>query len=292
MASDLETLERRVRQQLNETKKLRFKRTTTTSAGAGAGTSIISTNLGELADHWNGATCVLLDGDAEGAERTVEDFTAGSGTLLFTNNAFPIQVASGTTFELHEKGSWSGRDLKQWLIDSINLLAGVLPKALLRSYLRPATLTTASDGTVSLADLPMIDIHFILINGKPAVELPPERISRITSGNDTFLSSSSTGRYFFYFRGKETNVAELVISPAVGTTVKIHHVPLMTAFETDGSTYFPNEFFDGVVLDTVATAWEQNENPALAKVWRDKRDIWLASRGVKVRALSRSEGTK
>lgn len=292
MASNLESLERRVRQALNETKKLRYKRTTTTSIGAAAGTSLISTNLDELADHWNGVTCVLLDGNAEGAERTAEDFTASPGTLLFTNNPFPIQVAAGTTFELHEKGTWSGRDLKQWLIDSINLLAGVLPKALLRSYLRPATLTTASDGTVSLADLPMIDIHYIAINSKPAVELPPERISRTLSGNDTFLSSSNTGRYFYYFRGKETNVAELVIAPAIETTVKIHHVPLMTAFESDGSTYFPSEFFDGVVMDTVATAWEHNENPALAKLWRDKRDVWLASRGVKVRALSRSEGTK
>lgn len=292
MASNLESLERRVRQALNEAKKLRYKRTTSTSIGAAAGTSIISTNLGELADHWNGAICVVLDGDAEGAERVVEDFTAGTGVLTFTNNPFPIQIAAGTTFELHEKGTWSGRDLKQWLIDSINLLAGILPKALLRSYLRSATLTTASDGTVSLADLPMIDIHYITINSKPGVELPPERISRTLSGNDTFLASSNTGRYFYSFRGRSTSIAELIISPAIETTVKIHHVPLMTAFESDGSTYFPVEFFDGVVLDTVATAWEHNENPALAKAWRDKRDIWLASRGVKVRALSRSEGTK
>jgi hypothetical protein len=333
MASDIELLERDVRRLLDEAKNLRYKRTTASAGGAADGTTV-QTALTQLTNHWRGCAITVLSGDAEGAERTIESSSA-AGLLSFTNNPFPIAIAASVEIEISEKGTWSGSDLKRWLIDSINFVAGVLPKSMLRTYLRKTTATTADDGSLrfgplTLGDITedettlgdaaditlgdtggtegagsaaelvrMLDIHYLTVNGKPAVSIPPERISRLISGRDAFLSSALNRRFFYHFRGRNSYSAEISIAPVVeAADVVLHYIPLMENFGSDGSTYFPKELWQPVVYDTVATSFEQNENIQLATLWRKKRDEWLVSRGVqlsgilKLARIARQEATK
>jgi hypothetical protein len=274
---DREALERRVRRYLNEERQFRYKKTTTTSAGAAAGTTIVSTNLTQLDDWWNGCLATILDGNAEGAERLVEDFTNSTGTLTFTNNAFPIQIASGTTIELTEKGSWSGRTIEQALLDSINFIAALLPKEVLEDYV-----VTETVGSVNgVADPPTnaLDIHHVTINGKPAVPISSKRYRRLISGQDSYLSSTSNTRFLYFFEAKDGSNGQLRFAPAANHSVKYHKVPLLTAFDSSGNTSFPDKFFEPVVYYACSLLWSQAEDTNNAQIWEKKAMEHIQSRG-------------
>ncbi len=287
MAGDRETLERRVRRYLNEVKKLRYAKVTTTSAGTSTGTTVISTSLTQLDDYFNGATCRILTGNAEGAERIVEDFTNSSGTLTFTNNVFPIQIASGVSIELFEEGSWSGSTIEQALLDSINFIAALLPKEVLEDYI-----VTETVGSVNgVADPPTnaLDIHHVTINGKPASPVSPKRYRRLISGQDSFLSPTSNTRFLYFFEGKDSNNGQLCFAPAANHSVTYHKVPLLTAFDSSGNTSFPDKFFEPVVYYCCALLFDQNENSEQARIWESRSMDYLQSRGIEIKSKFRQE---
>lgn len=287
MPGDRESLERRVRRYLNEIRNLRYKKTTATSVGASTGATIISTNLTQLDDYYNGCIVRILDGNAEGAERLVEDFTNSTGTLTFTNNVFPIQIASGTGFEIGEVGSWSSSTIEQALLDSINFIAALLPKEVLEDYI-----VTETVGSVNgVADPPTgaLDIHHITINGKPAVPVSSKRYRRLISGQDSFLSSTSNTRFLYFFRGKDSSNGELVFAPAANHSVTYHKTPLATAFDSSGNISFPDKFFEPVVLYTVAMLFDQNENSEQARIWESRAMDHLQSRGIEIKTKFRQE---
>lgn len=287
MASTLETMMRNVRRNLKEHRKFRYQRIVTTSAGAADGTSAVSTTLDDLDDAWNGCLATILSGDEEGQSRIVEDFTASSDTLLFTNNPFKTQVGSGVAIELTEGGIWTGQDLKQALIDAINELAGALPKAVLRNYI--VRQTVGSVNGIASPPQNAIDLHHVEINSKPAIPVPPREMNRLINGQDAFLNPTTSNRYLYLWEGKNTTQGQLRHAPAVNAQVVYHKVPMMTGFESDGSTSWPTELHQAAEILATANLWLINEDAQLYELWRARLKQHFDSRGVKVALFSYQE---
>lgn len=285
-------MERRVRRALNQERKFRYKKTTTTGNGASDGSTVISTNLTELDDHWNGCLVSCLDGSFEGSERIVEDFTASSDTLTFTNNVFPGQVLSGTSIEITERGTWTGRTIEQALKDSINFIASIVPKAFLASNGYVFAETVGSVAGVAAPPANALDIHHITINGKPAVPVPVERIRRLISGQDSYLDPVGTTRYLYVFEGKDADESQLRHFPASNASVVYHKVPLFTDFDSNGATSFPDTLFSAVVYYATGILWDINESADLAQKWEKRALDDLQARGIKITIKAKQEGRK
>lgn len=284
---DRESLERRVRRFLNEEKSFRYKKTTTTSAGASTGATVISTNLTQVDDSWNGCIVRILSGNAEGQERTVEDFANSTGTLTFTNNVFPVQIDSGVSIEIFEVGSWSGSSIEQALLDSINYVAALVPKEALEDYI-----VTETVGAVSgVADPPTsaLDIHHITINGKPAVPISSKRYRRIISGQDSYLNPVGTTRYLYFFSGKDSTNGQLRFAPSGSFDVVYHKTPI-AAWNSDGDiTNFPDKLWQAVVCYSCSLLWDAAEDYDAARIWGSRTLDYLSSIGVEIKAKFRQE---
>lgn len=286
-ASTLEILMRNVRRNLKEHRNLRYQRFTTTSAGAAAGTTAISTELDDLDDTWNGCVATILNGNEEGQSRIVEDFTASTDTLAFTNNPFKVQVGSGVIMELTEGGIWSGQDLKQALVDAINELAGALPKAVLRNYIVKETVGSVNG--IAAPPQNAIDLHHVEINSKPAIPVPPREMNRMISGQDAFLNPTTSNRYLYLWEGKDNDQGQLRHAPAVNASVVYHKVPLMTEFDENGATLWPKELHQAAEILATANLWLINEDAQLYELWRNRLKQHFESRGVKVAMFSYQE---
>ncbi len=70
---------------------------TTTSAGAGDGTTLIDTALTQGNNYWKDAVVVILSGNSNGQNRRISAFTAASDTIT-VEIAFATQIASGTKY--------------------------------------------------------------------------------------------------------------------------------------------------------------------------------------------------
>ena len=282
MATNIENLLIAVRSNLNEQKKSRYRRFTTTSAGASDGTTAICASLNDLNnDALNGCEMLVLSsGVLENKKRVVEDFVSSTGTLHFTNNAFEAQVPTSTVCEVFEKGIWSSADIKLKLIDAINFLAGALPKAALNGYVRKEAV--GSVGGVADCPTNAIDLLSVYINDEPAVPVPPERMARLISGRDRYANPTTTNRYMYLFEGKNTTQAQLRFFPATNVGVTYNKIPLMTDFESDGSTYFPDEFFQAASLYATGLLYQVNRDLEFANVFFSRAFENLQSRGIKI----------
>lgn len=288
MASHLELMQREVRGFLNENLKSRYLRFTTTSAGAANGSTIISTDLFGQDDWLNGVEVEVLSGTLEGMSRIAEDFTNSTDTLDFSNNKFPAQVASGISCELYESKIWSGKQIRGRLIQAINTLAGLIPKAMLGDYIVKETVGSVA----GIADPPSskVDLHSIQINDKPAIPVPVERMERLISGRDAFAAPTTTTRYFYVFEGKDLTNGQLRHFPAVNASVVYHKVRHMSSFESDGSTYFPVEFHSAAAAYAAYLSYLANRDLDFAKGYRDLAVEKLQALGIKATPLLRQEG--
>lgn len=290
MASHLELMQREVRGFLNENLKSRYLRFTATSDGAADGSTIISTSLYGQNDAWNGVEVEVLSGTLEGQSRIAEDFTNSTDTLDFSNNKFPSQVATGISCELYESKIWSGKQIRNRLIQAINTLAGLIPKAMLKDYI-----VKESVGSIGgLADPPAscIDLHAVYINDKPAIPVPVERMERLISGRDAFAAPTTTTRYFYLFEGKDSTNGQLRHFPATNTTVAYHKVPYMSAFESAGSTYFPTEFHSAASAYAAYLSYLANRDLDFAEGYKKLAFEKLQALGIKVTQFARQEGRK
>jgi len=287
--NNTETLLRKVRREIRENKRLRYKRFTTTGFGAADGSSVISSELSESADFWNGSEVLVLEGDREGERAIAEDFGSATLSFLTDGNKFSGSVTNGIKCEIFEVGAWSSADLKQNIIDATNFLAGVLPKRLLQRYLDVRTLTSSASGVVTVPE-DIIDTHFITINGNNAVEIPPERQSRWVQDEDVFLNRTPGDYFQYYFQGASSN-GELIHFPTISATVKFHVIPYMQDFDSNGNTKFPLSLFDPVAFVAASYAFLQNEDMDFADIQMQKAQNWFTSRGVKVQLRSAQEGT-
>jgi hypothetical protein len=280
--TDLELLLQKTRYYLKEQIQLRYAAVSTTGAGAAGGTTVISSALGELSDHWNGCECVLLGDGTSGPfpSRIVEDFSAG--TLSFTNNPFPDQVATSQQIELGEVGIFSNRALKQYLADAINYLAGVLPKSVLRGYIVVENVTSSA----GLADLPAgaIDIHEVRIAGVPTVPLPVERRYRMINAHDFYLAAgaASEKRFVYIIEGTSPTGAQLFHYPVTSQILTYSKVPYFTwPADNSGATNFPDELHDAVAMYAASLALLANEDVDLANLWMERTRLHLESKGIK-----------
>ena len=77
------------------------RKSTTTSAGASDGTTVLDTALAGSNDDYNGKYWIhILSGDAEQEWRRIVDYTASDGTAKLEGNGFSAQIASGVEYEL------------------------------------------------------------------------------------------------------------------------------------------------------------------------------------------------
>lgn len=290
MPSHLEKMTAETRGFLNENLKSRFLRFTTTSAGAANGSTIISTDLYGQDAAWAGTEVEVLSGTLEGQSRIAEVFTNSTDTLDFSNNKFPAQVASGISCELYESKIWSGKQIRSRLIQAINTLAGLIPKAMLKDYIVKETV--GSVGGVADPPASCIDLHAVYINSLPAVPVPVERMERLISGRDAFAAPTTTTRYFYVFEGKDSTNGQLRHFPATNASVAYHKVPYMSAFESNGSTYFPVEFHSAAAAYAAYLSYLANRDLDFAKSYRDLAVEKLQALGIKATPLLRQEGRK
>lgn len=287
MASHLELMEREVRGFLNENLKSRYLRFTTTSAGAANGSTIISTDLYGQDAAWAGTEVEVLSGTLEGQSRIAESFTNSTDTLDFSNNKFPAQVASGISCELYESKIWSGKQIRSRLIQAINTLAGLIPKAMLKDYIVKETVGSVA----GVADPPAscIDLHGIFINSLPAVPVPIERMERLISGRDKYANPTTTTRYFYLFEGKDSTNGQLRHFPSVNATISYHKVPYMSGFETSGATYFPAEFHSAAAAYAAYLSYLANRDLDFAQSYRNLALEKLQALGIKATKTLRQE---
>lgn len=262
--SDFSTILGRVRTNLLE-EGVRYKKAAATSDGATDGTSIISTSLAEFDDAWNNCICKVLDGNAAGLKKTVEDFTASSDTLSFTNNPFPRRILSGVAFELYEPGIWDGDDLKKYIELAANL------------FLRKATdlnvnytVRETIGGLLGVCDLPANVLKFVdpivKIGGKVAAIIPPNRAAQYD--NDPYIDPVN-GTPFAYFYGREDSdetVGQLIYKPSTNASCVFNYVPV-AVFDTDGTWDVPNEAWDPIVSWATGLALQASERVDLGNSW-------------------------
>lgn len=287
MASHLELMTREVRGHLNENLKSRYLRFTTTSDGAADGSTVISTSLYGQDNSWNGCEVEVLSGTLEGQSRIAEDFTNSTDTLDFSNNKFPAQVATGILCELYESKIWSGKQIRDRLVQAINTLAGIIPKAMLKDYIVKETV--GSVGGVADPPASCMDLHTVYINDKPAVPVPVERMERLISGRDAFISPTTTDKYFYLFEGKDATNGQLRHFPAVNASVQYHKVPYMSGFETNGSTYFPVEFHSAAAAYAAYLSYLANRDLDFAASYRALAKEKLEALGIKAVKLAKQE---
>lgn len=274
--SDFSTILGKVRSTLLEA-GVRYKRTTATSAGAADGTTIVSTNLAELNDAWNNMDCTIITGQAalNGLKKVVEDFTASSDTLTFTNNVWPVQVANSVTFELTEKGIWAADDLRKFMEMAANWF-------LRRAFDLNVNFTVQEDisGTSGIASLPANVMKFVepivKINDIVAAIISPDRAA--VFDDDAFIDATN-GDFIAYFWGRASssaNVGQLIYKPATNQTCTFNFVPL-ASFDTDGAWKPPNETWDAIAMITAGLALQANERTDLGNTWIQQGFSFLPS---------------
>ena len=265
--SDFSLLLTRVRSNLLES-GVKYKRTTTTSAGSSTGSTMVSTNLTEVNDAWNVLDCTIIAGDTalNGQKRVVEDFTASNDTLDFTNNVWPKQVGNGLTFELTEPGIWAGDDLRRFIEEAANIYLKAAPDDVLLNY------RFAEDiGSVTgLVDLPNNVLKFVdpivEIGGRPAAIISPGRA--LAFDNDPYIPATP-GSFLAYFDSRITTTKEigrLKHKPATNATCTFHYIPV-ASFDNDGAWQIDEGLWEDIVLISTFLALMANERPDLANNW-------------------------
>jgi hypothetical protein len=249
---------------------VRYKAATSTSAGTSDGTTIISTSLTQLDDAWNGCECVLSTGEV----KKVEDFTASTDTLTFTNNPFPKQVGSGVSFELFEPGTWRGDDLKRFIEQAGRVFTRIAPDDILRNF----AVRESKAGSLGTINLPSEVLRFVepilLINGKKVDILPPEEASYLTEG--AFIDPTD-GAFIGYFAGRQSssqNVGQFKYKPAVNQSGTWHFVP-RPSFDTSGNWKVPEELWEPIIFIATNLALLANEMIELAAGWERQAMSYL-----------------
>ena len=93
------------------------------ATGGGTTTLIDTVHRTEADDYWNGATLVMLSGNAVGQGRTISDFVASTDTIT-VSRAFTAAIAAGDHYTILPKDA-DNVDVDQLLADTTALLADV-----------------------------------------------------------------------------------------------------------------------------------------------------------------------
>jgi len=219
--------------------------------------------------------CTIITGDAalNGLEKTVEDFTASSDTLSFTNNVWPKQVGSGLTFELTEPGIWSANDLRKFIESSANRFLR-LASDLGVNYAVEETIGAVT----GVVDLPANVLKFvdpqIKIDGKVAAIISPDRASQLD--DDPFINPT-TGEPIGHFLGRSsasTDVGRFKFKPATNASVIFNFIPI-ASFDNNGAWKVPEEAWEAIQYLAVSEALLANERPDLSGQWERKALMYL-----------------
>ncbi len=248
-------------------KGVRFKRFNSTSAGAAAGTTIISTTLSELDDYWNGCTCVKIDTTQEALEqRKVVDFTASSDTLDFTGNPWDVQIASGVTFELYEPGTWRGDELKRFLLEAADLFCRTASRDILENFVVRET-KTASLGVV---DTPSKVLRYedprVSINGQKVDVLPASKYAYLDEG--AFIDTVN-GKYIGYFAGRSgssQDVSQFLFTPKHNKDCEFTFIPV-PEFDINNAWKVPEEAWTPIVHGAAQLSLQANGMVELGQGW-------------------------
>ena len=264
--NDFSTILQKVRTNLLEA-GVRFFHGDATADGSATGTTIVSTNLAEFDDTWNGMDCTIITGITalNGLTKNVENFIDSSGTLEFTNNVWPLKVTSGATFELTEKGIWNTEDLRHFIVNAANWF---LRKAMDLNV--NYTVREDISGTSGVANLPTDVMKFIepivKIDGEVAAIISPDRAAAFD--DDPYIDSTN-GSFMAYFYGRSsssTNIGQLIYKPATNKTCAFNFVP-RASFTTAGAWKVPEETWDAIAMIAAGIALQANERTDLGNTW-------------------------
>jgi len=272
--SDFSVILKRVRTNLLEG-GMRYIKAATTSAGSATGSTMISTTLTEFDDAWNNMVCHILSGDNIGLKKTVEDFTASTDTLTFTNNVWPAQVATTVDFELFEPGIWDGDDLKRIIEKAANTFLRLAPDDMLQNYV----LQGDSSSTSGLCTLPskmlkLVHPH-VLVNDKPCAVISPNRASQFD--RDPYIPSTPGNNFIGYFLGRSApsvQVGQFKHKPATEATVTFNYVPV-ASFNTAGTWEIDEAIWEPIEFLATSIALAANEQTDLANYWQEKALFFL-----------------
>lgn len=263
--SDFSILLSRVRGHLRQ-KGVRYARIVASDNGATDGSTIISDDLTQLDDWWNGMQAVRLDANQEPeAERRVVDFTASTDTLDFTGNVWDRRIVTNDVIELFEPGSWRGDDVKRALEDGANWFLRLAPVDLLRNYAVRETI----GGVAGTLDCPANVVKYVepilTIEGKKVDILDPNEESYLTEG--AYIETD--GSYIGYYAGRSSaaaDVGQFLYRPPNNQNGVWHFVP-KAAFASDNSWKVPEELWEPVAFAAAMLLLLSNERSDLAEGW-------------------------
>ncbi|MFQ5628102.1 MAG: hypothetical protein ACE5I1_05020 [bacterium] len=278
----LQTILNNVRRNLAQ-EGFRFYKGTTTSAGATDGTSIVDSNLTGIADAWNHCQAALLDGSfGEMSPQDVEDYTLSPNTLLFTNNPFPYQVASGVAYELYDGGNFSSWNLRNFILDAARWVLKRAPLGELRNYELEYPVAGSLGANHGLIALPT---GILAHQGRYA---PFTRAIRIQDGDYPFqlvdqkrwwfveqdldagvLPVTGEMRFVGYYSGRAASsdsAGQIVYLPKVSETFLFTALP-EPSFDSSGNWKIPNSLWDQIEKVTTGFALAAEDYEQKAQFW-------------------------
>lgn len=279
MAKTARQLIESVRLNLFEYERIRYVRGTTTSAGATDGTTAIDSNLSSyLNDHFNGAFFRILEGAAaRHKELLITDFASATGTVTLAASADNIghQIASGTDYEIYDKGIWTDIQILEWLNTELARLPQLLPDGAIVHLIKKDT----TAGTAGVASLPPDMLKFITleVGGVVAGLLPPKDKNRFA--NDAFLPAT-TNRPLAIFSGASAvdgnNLyARIEYRPANNATLTWTYIPKIPDVAQADSAgagaqtlQMPDHYADLLVLGATIRAFTASEDFSSASAFR------------------------
>ena len=258
MAKTVENLLVSVRRNLMEKTGLRYILSTTTSNGNAGGTTLVDSSLNSYKDdHFISCVVRLASGTAAGhKEPLVSDFTGASGTITVAES-FGVQVVSGVSYEIMERGLWSDAQL----IEYLNAEQDALMDLLSNEALMQITKYADTSGTLGVGDLPSDMQRFISVsaNGYNLGLLKPDEFNRLQT--DAFISASIT-RGVAIVQG-----AKIYYKPASNVTLKVSYVPRLAELTTSQDTQLPDWMTTLLTLRTTAHAFLASEDFANANAY-------------------------
>ncbi len=267
-----------VRQNLFEHNKIRYRKSTTTSAGNSSGTTVVDSSASSFVDdYFNGCYFRLLSGTgARQKEILVTDFVSSSGTFTLAETA-GVQVGNGVSYEVFDKGIFTDTAIIDW----INAELATVPTYLSGDALAQIVKKTSTPGTSGVASLPVdaLKIISVEIGGRVAALLNPDEKNRFTS--DPWIPAVSGQNYVAIFSGDSTVdssglYGRLEYRPNDNATVTYTIIPKLPDISSSQNLNAPDWLFDILCLGATARAFLASEDFNNYEYYKSLRDERIA----------------
>ncbi len=210
----------------------------TTSGGAADGTTVISTNATGVDDSMIGAYLKPLDGDAQGEERLIIDFTASTSTFT-VSPAFSVPVATSKTIALFERGKFSDLELEKNLLQAEYTIAQTLdPNHLF--FLQKTISCNVVDGVIRrdtiLSDMIVLTMFTDIGRNVVFRILPMTSLQRLKDSKDPDFATTDRPAAIQAGTPADDRFGDYWILPSDIVTVDAHYIKAPTDFTVSDAT--------------------------------------------------------